>query len=716
MDNIKAKCISLLSAISIYRRASLIHIILVSILTFAVYANTFDSPFRVDSTTSITENPVLVDISYFTDDDKAPKGYGRIIRGRTTGYLTLFLNYQVHGTDVTGYHLVNTLIHVLAALTLYWLVLLTFRTPVMKGSRLAAKAPTVALLAALVFALHPVQTQSVTYVIQRLASLATLFYALAIAAYVRSRLSEGNAGKTGFYLLCLVSAFLAMKTKETAFTIPMAVMLYEFMFFRDGWKRRVLWLMPVILMLAVIPISLLAPEGEPLGEVLRSVDRSTRITEIPRFTYFMTELRVLVTYLRLMLLPLNQSLFYAYPLSGSLLHPQVLISVLVLGVFLGSGIYCAFRAQKGEPALGIMAFGVFFFFIALSVESGVIPLNPIYEHRLYLPLLGIAPAASVALMLAKEKLGTTRARKAAFAAMILVPALLALFTFTRNAVWASPVAFWGDTVRKAPGEPKTHTGLGHAISLYEPERLRESLSHFHTALRMNPNDFQAHFNLASAYEELGDLDRAVSELETCISLRPGVMWPYVNLASIYEQLGKTVNAMDVLMRAIEREPNYYKTHFNLGNLHLNSGEYEKAVEQYRLTTELDPANPFAYNNMGFAHARLGLMDKAIVLFQKAAELDQDFALPHINMGQAAYERGDHRQAIAHLTRAVTLKHRSPFAHYLLGLSYYREGRYLLSEKHLETAAEMDPAFLPGLKNPVNSPDTGIFPEGADTIQ
>jgi hypothetical protein len=211
------------------------HIFLILTIGILAYSNTFQAPFVLDDLASITDNPVIQDLGNF-----APGGVGFDSNSRRwLGYLTFAVNYHYSGLDVTGYHIFNLAVHLSAALLLYFLVCLTFRTPHLAGSRIAPQAGTVALLASLLFTVHPVQTQAVTYIVQRLTSLSTFFYLFAVICYVAARLKleepkpKATKSKTtlkdGQWISILLiigsvtAAILAMKTKEIAFTLPLAV-------------------------------------------------------------------------------------------------------------------------------------------------------------------------------------------------------------------------------------------------------------------------------------------------------------------------------------------------------------------------------------------------------------------------------------------------------------------------------------------------------------
>ncbi|MBI5756468.1 MAG: tetratricopeptide repeat protein, partial [Nitrospirae bacterium] len=234
--------------------SSVIALSLIVITTLLIYSNTFSSSFHFDDRTSIIINNKILDLSNFLD----------LSGTRYVGELSFALNYHFGQFNVSGYHLVNIVIHIINGLLVWWLVILTFKTPQMGGltnnSRLNSL---IALASSLVFVSHPIQTQAVTYIVQRYASLATLFYLLSVVLFVKWRLSSGSVSRVVFYLFSILSAVLAMKTKEISFTLPFVILLYEGIFFRDRW-RRVYHLIPFLLTLPVIPLTIIGT-NKPLG-------------------------------------------------------------------------------------------------------------------------------------------------------------------------------------------------------------------------------------------------------------------------------------------------------------------------------------------------------------------------------------------------------------------------------------------------------------------
>ncbi|MEF9427495.1 MAG: hypothetical protein L0956_10155, partial [Candidatus Mariimomonas ferrooxydans] len=254
-----------------------VHMVLIIVLSLLAYSNTFQGSFSFDDGRFIVKNPVVKDLSYFTESSKLMGHHIHyVLKNRFMGYFTFALNYKLHGLDVTGYHIFNLLIHIINALLVYLLVIISFKTHFLNKSPIKGYSGYIALSAALLFACHPVQTQAVTYIYQRVTSLATLFYLLSLVMYIKARLSSTSASTLTCYAVSFISAVLAMRTKEIAFTLPVMITLYEFMFLRGKIKTRLLYLVPILLTMLIIPLTLINLDT-PVGELIGDVSEATKI-------------------------------------------------------------------------------------------------------------------------------------------------------------------------------------------------------------------------------------------------------------------------------------------------------------------------------------------------------------------------------------------------------------------------------------------------------
>lgn len=591
-------------------------LLVILVLGTLAYANSFEVPFSLDDEDSITRNPVIQEISNFI-----PGGSGYESNpNRWVGYFTFALNYHFGGFDVTGYHIFNLAVHLSTALLVYALVVLTFRSPSLAGSRLAPQAGTAALLAALFFMVHPVQTQAVTYVVQRLTSLAALFYLLAIVFYATARLkleglqrrgpgkifriSQGDWQVPLLFSGAVVAAILAMKSKEIAFTLPFAAALYEVCFFRGAWKQRLLFLLPLLLTLPIVPLGVLAGGNESAGESLSDVNEQLRAqTDIPRLHYLFTQFRVIATYLRLLVLPINQNLDYDYPVFTTFLTPPVFLSFLLLAGFFGLAVYLHRRSGHPQasasnpqsltrdPALRLVSFGIFWFFLALSVESSLIPITDvIFEHRLYLPSVGLATAFAILILLAAQRSSAVFSGRIPLVAASLILIGLTVATWQRNQVWGSNISLWEDVVRKSPGKARPWYNLGTYLT--DAGRPTEAIPALSRAVKIDPQHAEAWHNLGRALLLSGRTAEAVGPLRTAVRLKPEMDNAVVNFSVALINTGNHLEAVEHLERMRRRYPDWPEVRLNLGIAYVGAGNLLAARGElaalFRLSPQLAP--------------------------------------------------------------------------------------------------------------------------------
>jgi protein O-mannosyl-transferase len=503
---------------------------------------------------------------------------------RYIGYLSFAGNYALHDVHVPGYHAVNIAVHIMNSLLIYLFVNLLFKTEILATSHIREYGKTIALFSSLIFAVHPIQTQAVTYIVQRFTSLAAFFYLLSISCYMKMRVTqEGYERKRGrgyiitLYCLSLLFAALAMKTKEIAFTLPVMIAICEVLFFKGNIRRRIFYLIPLFITMVIIPISLIGI-NEPIGAVIGDVSDITRVqTNIPRLDYLFTQFTVIVTYIRLIFFPVNQNLDYEYPLYHSLFAPQVLISFLFIGSIMMLGLYLWYRYRNTALHTRLIIFGIFWFFIALSVESSIIPIKDvIFEHRVYLPSVGMFLSVITGIFSGIRAINNrVFAERAAIVALTLVVIIFGLMTYARNTVWQDERSLWEDVVNKSPYKPR------------------------------------AHYNLGRAYESKSLLDKAITEYERTISIDPGNFKTYNNLGNIFWAKGLYDQAIIYYTKALEVNQNNAIIYYNRGLLYALTNNHKRAIEDYSRAIQIDPKFINAYKNRGQSYIRLNKFDFAL---------------------------------------------------------------------------------------------------------
>jgi len=624
-------------------------------LGLALYSQTFSSSFHFDDFHGIVGNFAIRNLNN-------PQIIWDAFNTRVVAGFSFALNYALGRFNVFGYHLFNFFCHLLTSLLVYALVSLTLQTPSMRGSLFTKQPHLIAYVAALLFLVHPIQTQAVTYIWQRMTSLAAFFYVASVVLYAKARL----ASRWDAYLGAFLATVLGMFTKEITLTIPLTLSLYEFCFFghwKENPKKRLRLLLPFLLTLMIIPLTL-TRSGHTTLQIVRSPSITTHTGEartLPRFLssitrwsppeqrsrreYLLTQLNVTRTYLRLLFLPIRQNLDYDYPISHRLNEPGTFFSFLLLtSIFL--------FALKSFQKNRLIAFGIFWFFITLSVESLVVLPDVIFEHRLYQPMVGFSIFLSAGLFLL---LRDARRFVALSSVIVLV---FSIATYRRNGVWRDDLTLWQDAVSKSPQKARAHSSLGFAF--IQKGDYDRAIFYCQRALQLNPDYPDTYAILGDVYFRKQDYNSAIHYYKETIQRDPSYAAIYHNLGVAYHAKGAYGKEIEYYQKAIQRDPVNALTYRNLGLAYLREGGYDRAIDSFQKTVELDPANAENYAHLGVAYGRKGEHDRALDYFKKAIALDPLDAEAHRNLGFAYAERGD-RAGVLREIHQLRVLHRDDLA-------------------------------------------------------
>jgi len=356
------------------RRFNLIAFGIIAAMILIAYSNTFTASFHFDDNPSIVENASIKRVT-------ADNIMGILKGNRPVVYLSLMLNYQLNGLNVVGFHLFNIAVHIANSIFFYLLMLWTLNLPALE-TKYRGKAKKMALFGALLFGVHPIQTESVTYIITRTELLATFFYLGAFLLFIKGARTK----KFSFCLGLFVTALLAVGSKEWAVTLPALLMLYDFLFIAEGNVRLVAsrWLLYVAVALpcplVFRHLDLFAATGSGSGIGFNVASTSGITTQ----TYWLTSLNVIWTYIRLLLLPVNQNLDYDYSIAKTLFEFPTLISLIGHLAVIGAAFWLYMKKRWT-----LIPFGVAWFYIGLSPVQSFVPIiDVIFEHRVYMPSIG----------------------------------------------------------------------------------------------------------------------------------------------------------------------------------------------------------------------------------------------------------------------------------------------------------------------------------------
>jgi tetratricopeptide (TPR) repeat protein len=587
--------------------------------------------------------------------------------GRPVASVTFALNYYWGEHRVLGYHVVNVAIHAATALAFYAFLLLLFRLPCARDTVRELRAP-LALGAALLWASHPVQTQAVTYIVQRMTSLAALFYLLALIAYLRGRETSGRA-RVFWWLGAAASGALALGSKEIAATLPFALLLIEWGLF-DTDRRSARRLMATgLLLIPIIGVAVLVVHDQTGASFWKQL--TTHRSTIQHFSvteHLLTEGRVIVHYLTLLVWPHPSRLTFDYDFSISrgLFDPPTtgLSWFLILGAIAGG-----FALRRRAP---LAAFAVLWFFLQLAIESSVIPIDLVFEHRLYLPSMGPAILAALAGAWAWRRWADSRRQFAPVVAAAVIVTVWTGWTIQRNRVWATEFSLWTDTVAKAPSNPRAMSSL--AVAYRDLGELDRAVALLQEATRANPGFHHGFGQLGVALLDRGDLEPALEAFQRAHALDPTDAQDTYHLGVVYQKLGRPDDAERAYKDTIRLKPEDAEAHNNLGAVYQEKGRWDDALAEYQTAARLDPALPQAHYGMGRVFEHQGRAADAIRAYQATIRHNPRHVDAHIALAGLYLARGDKAEAIDTFEAALRLAPDVPQGHYQVARLLDEAGR------------------------------------------
>lgn len=587
-------------------------LLLIVTAAFLLYGHVLNAPFYLDDYSGIVDRYQLRDL---------PATIASIFNPRGITNLTFALNYQLSGLALPPLHLTNIAIHAGCGCLVFLLLRRWFPQRWLP------------LLGALLFIAHPVQTQAVTYLIQRAASLATFFFLLAVWFHLRTRdaLAAGNQRSSRPFLLpyfAAAGAFaLALLSKQNTVTLPVLLIIHDRLFPQQIVRSRKEALSDYLLY-AAIPLlgitEFIAAQG---GAALHSPLASLRGND--PLHYLVTQFSVIWVYLRLLFLPYGQALEHNYPLVTRLLTLQNLIALLGLLAIIG----LAWRLRHRRP---LVTFGVAWFFLGLAIESSILPLDPLFEHRLYLPFFGFI------LVL----LDLIRARFTAKPAPVLLIVLLvicALLTWQRNRLWNDPIAFFEENQRQAPGSERVALILAN---LYKKAgRINDARRQFERMQQIIPPDPNPyHQEIILFYAEQGDYQQAWALVEEGVRLRPHDPETYKSGALYWRQRQDPQAAMDFLQQGLAANPENGKIDDLIGEHALDQGDWRRAEQAFRASMSHGYQSASTHRDLSEALYNLGKLDEALAQLQIALGMAPGRPDIYEGLGRVAVAQGDKARA------------------------------------------------------------------------
>lgn len=574
-----------------------------SALIFIAYSNTFDVPFYLDDMPRIVEN-YHIQIKEFNFRSLSGVLFGEGLHGRPVAQASILLNYKLGGLEPAGWHIFNLSVHICSSVLLFFIVYLTI-----DGLKLGVeqrKSLFISITAALIWALHPVQVQAVTYVVQRMTSMAAMFYLSAMLAYIVGTRTERQTYAVAAYITCFLLWLLAMGTKQNSVTLPFTLLMYEYLVGgrEAGSKKRVYVLGLLSLFLATLFAAVLMPRLWPdiAGDF-----------ELHRFTMgerLLTESRVFFFYLSLIFFPhpSRLNLDHDFILSKSFLDPlTTLLSLVLFFVLLIAGVIL-FKKRS------LWGFANLWFIGHLLIESTILPLEIAFEHRLYLPSAGLIAVFVSAFLLRYDS-------RRIWISVCFVALLLLAATYSRNELWRDPIAFHKDMISKSPEKVRPWANFSNV--------LREA-GDYEGAIYMAKRAIAA-----KHYEEI-----RIKALA------------YLSLGRVLAPLKRFEEARGALNESLYLYDKSPKTWHTLGLLDLDEGHYEEAIGNLTHAAKEMPGNYRVWGGLAAAAYGAKQFDNAIAWAQKSLELNPNDVTAMVTLGNTYFALSRFGEAGRYYSEAI----------------------------------------------------------------
>jgi len=556
-----------------------------------------------------------------------------------------------------GYHIVNIIIHILNGWLVFLLMLKLLSFQHLIDEKIYVNRRIIALFVALIFVVHPIQTEAVSYIVQRMRSLSVLFYLGAIYLYMLGRLAylEKHRSMMAVFLLlaAFISGLIGVLTKQSAISFPAAFILVEFFFLRntDG-KVCKKYLILVTSMIVLVALALIVTGHLP--EETQAISGKD---------YLLTQFRVIVKYIQLSFLPIHQNLDYNFIISTSLWNFSVLSSLLVILILL-FGSVILYKKQR------MISFGIILFFLTMAVTSSIIPIKDvIFEHRLYLPILGysIVVVYALAFWLIEKR------RKMLWTVLSAITLAYGTATFFRNEIWKSEYALWSDVVKKSPSKPRPWSNLGYV--LLDMDSVDRAIECFERSIKIDPGYPLALNNLGHSWSLKGDKEKALYYFLMAVDKWPKYTNALNNTGSTLIDLERPAEAIPYLERAAKADPDYARTYFNLSLADIKLKDYSRAIEYLNKYLNYNPSDEDALNNLGKCYFALENYNEAIGIYLKALQINNDDYIVINNLGNAYNKIGLQGKAIECYKWALKINPQYKPAQYNLELTYkIQEGK------------------------------------------
>lgn len=655
------------------RKFNIIAAALILCAGLAAYSGSFSGPFVLDDTTSITGNPTIRHLWPLTDVLTTPR-VNVTVQSRPVLNLSLAFNYALSGYNVSSYHVFNLLIHLLAALCVFGIIR---RTLFSKTSPLFSEieSSVLALAISLIWVVHPLNTESVTYVIQRAESLTALF--LFLSLYCSLRYFDKTARANQWALGAVVTSLLGMATKEVMVVAPVLILIYDRCFcsgsFRNALKLHVRLYLGLFLTWILLIILVIQSGGNRGGSIGFGIHGAA-------FSYLATQGEAIYRYLILSFWPHPLVFEYgAFKITDFReLAPWLFVLPLII---------LSFRTFFKKPKIGFLGA---WFFIILSPTSLVPGTSQmIVEHRMYMPLLAVLTFSIIGLYTLFKK-SIWFSLEFFLIGIFSIAFIFSLLTYQRNITYRSSFNLWNETLKERPDNPLAHFMIAEEY-LIRGEHTQAG-EHYYKAVTLSPSFIVAHERFGEYLLSMGNFVEAQKEFENALALSPDFADAYLNLGSLLARNHKPEAALPYLKKASSLEPNNSEARYNLANTLVMLGKYNEAYTHYTAAIHFNPNYSQAYYNWGNALFEETNYKEAIEKYAKAVILNPAYYLAEYNEGNAYVSLHLFKDAALHYNRALKINPSFAFAELNLGSVNLELNELGEAEYHFKRALSIDPTL------------------------
>jgi tetratricopeptide (TPR) repeat protein len=610
--------------------------VILFVVCVSIYSNSTNASWHLDDYSNIISNPAIriSDLSpdslfraagFFQNSNAIHTG----IQFRPIAFLTFAINWYAGKDQPAGYHVVNIFLHILCAAILFILLQSLFLTPNL-SEYCEEDKQNIALLTAVLWAIHPVQTQAVTYIVQRMTLLATLFYISGLLCYVQARIQTERTAKSCLFSGCILCLLLAVGSKENAVIFPLSLALIEIVFYKNlsiGTHRKTSFCIVIAAIIITGILSALVAYST-MSDPLTFIDRISAVRPFTMTERLLTEPRVVVGYLSQIFFPLltRLSIEHSVIVSTSLFNPTTtLASIVSVSALLA----LSFFKLREMP---ILSFSILFYFLNHIIESTIIPLELVFEHRNHLPSAFIffpIAMAGIKGLRYYQRMHRTSMFLICFAVMTFFLVVLGVTTYMRNQVWATEKTLWEDAMLKAPLSARPY---GRIAWYYETKgQYNKALGFYETSLSKQWTNLSSASitlsNMAGIYAAQQNYDKALLLYDSSIANNPNYIKSLYDKAQVLTTLGKWDLAKEIIASLLSKEKPTWNESNLMGFILLKQGFTEDALEHFRNANKLSPWNPMIFTNIGTAFSIMGQYRKADWFLKQANQMTKENIIP-----------------------------------------------------------------------------------------